>query len=230
MDSTETKSPGRKWAAFVFPMAIFAVLTGLNHLLPRSNASFWSRSPEYWIYPAQTIGCGLALLWFWRDYPFRPLRQLLFTTAVALVVFGIWIAPQQILGFAPRRDGFSLAIFANQPLIYWGMLAVRFLRLVIVVPLVEEIFFRGFLLRYLIRDDFESIPIGTFSWFSFVVAAAGFGLVHSPADWTAGLVAGTLYNVVVYRTRNLASCVLAHALTNLFLGLWIMKTEQWGFW
>jgi CAAX prenyl protease-like protein len=107
---------------------------------------------------------------------------------------------------------------------------MRFLRLVVVVPLVEEIFWRGFLLRYLINQKFTAIAVGTFSWLSFVVVTGLFGFAHSRADWIPALICGALYNLVAYRTRSLASCVIAHALTNLLLGLWIMQTRQWGFW
>ena len=97
-------------------------------------------------------------------------------------------------------------------------------------PLVEEIFWRGFLLRFLINEDFERVAFGTFSWLSFAVVAIAFALSHTRADWVAGLITGMLYNVVAYRTKSLMTCVLTHAVTNLLLGLWIMKTAQWGFW
>jgi CAAX prenyl protease-like protein len=82
----------------------------------------------------------------------------------------------------------------------------------------------------LINEKFHRVPFGTFSWLSFTVVTLGFGFSHSPEDRIAALITGALYNCVAYRTRNLASCVLAHAVTNLLLGLWIMKTRQWGFW
>jgi hypothetical protein len=100
----------------------------------------------------------------------------------------------------------------------------------VVAPLVEEIFWRGFLLRYLISEKFVTIKIGTFSWLSFLVVTLLFAISHSRADWFAALVCGALYNLVAYRTRSLASCVVAHAVTNLLLGLWIMQARQWGFW
>ena len=113
---------------------------------------------------------------------------------------------------------------------YWSTVLLRFARLVVVVPLVEEIFWRGFLLRYFINEKFDTVPIGTFSWLSFAVVTSGFAFIHNRADWPAAVITGALYNLVAYRTRSLASCVLAHAVTNLLLGLWIMNTHQWGFW
>jgi CAAX prenyl protease-like protein len=230
MDSAGNKLDTRELAAFVAPMAVFLALLGLNSLLEKPGGAFWLASPEYWIYPAQTIVCGLLLIWFWRVYRLQPLRRIVFSVAVALLVFALWISPQALFGWAPRSDGFNPEVFSDQPTAYWGTVFFRFLRLVVVVPLVEEIFWRGFLLRYLINEKFTTVPVGAFSWFSFAVVTVAFGFAHSRADWIPALITGALYNCVAYRTKSLSSCVLAHALTNLLLGLWIMKTRQWGFW
>jgi CAAX prenyl protease-like protein len=110
------------------------------------------------------------------------------------------------------------------------MLAARFTRLVIVVPLVEEIFWRGFLLRYLVREDFTAIPFGSSSRFSFWAVVVAFTAVHAPVDWPAAFLTGILFNLLAVRTRSLAACVTAHAVANLALGVYICATKQWGFW
>jgi len=230
MDSQMPATDKRKLAAFTLPMAIFFALLALGGALRKPGASFWLAAPEYWIYPVQTLICAALLLWFWREYELRAPMKALFAIGIGLLVFALWIAPQQFLGFSPRLTGFDPEVFASQPALYWGTVIFRFLRLVVVVPLVEEIFWRGFLLRYLINEKFTEVPIGAFSWFSFGVVTLAFGFTHSPADWIAALVTGALYNLVAYRTRSLASCVVAHAVTNLLLGAWIMGTRQWGFW
>jgi CAAX prenyl protease-like protein len=228
MDSGDKQM--RKLMAFTLPLAVFLLLLGLASLLRKVGGVFWLAFPEYWIYPAQTIFCGALLVWFRREYELRAPRQILFTLAVALVVFVLWIAPHSFLGLPARLDGFNPEIFSGQPVAYWNTIVFRFLRLVIVVPMVEEIFWRGFLLRYLIDEKFYALPIGTFSWLSFSVVTIGFGFSHSRADWIAALITGALYNCIAYRTKNLTSCIVAHAVTNVLLGLWIMKTRQWGFW
>src|SRR3954465_7615994 len=230
MDSTQPKSDLRKLIAFILPMGAFLVLLGLTGSGNRPETGSWFAYPAYWTYPAQTVICGALVLWFWRDYELRPPRGIWFALLVGVVVFAIWIAPQQFLGFAPRATGFDPEVFAAQPSLYWSTVIFRFLRLVVVVPLVEEIFWRGFLLRYLISERFTTVAVGAFSWLSFAVVTLAFGLAHSPADWVAALICGALYNLVAYRTRSLAACVAAHATTNLLLGLWIMQTRQWGFW
>ena len=228
MDSESGDAGRRALVAFALPMAAFLLLLVVAQVLPGLGSGFWLVFPRYWIYPLQTFLCGGLLIWFWRRYQFRSPKKIVFTVAIGLLVFVCWIAPQQFLGAAPRSDGFNPDLFAGPA--YSAAVLLRFVRLVLVVPLVEEIFWRGFLLRYLIDEKFQRVPVGTFSWLSFLVVTLGFGFSHAPEDRIAALVTGALYNCVAYRTKNLASCVLTHAVTNLLLGLWIMKTRQWGFW
>ncbi|MFN2475171.1 MAG: CAAX prenyl protease-related protein [Chthoniobacterales bacterium] len=230
MDSAMPEHERRKLAAHIVPMGVFLGALALVSLLKRIGGAFWLDAPEYWIYPVQTIACAAVLWWWWRDYDLRTPRGLLVTLAVAVVVFVLWISPQAIFGSAPRIDGYNPDAVAGSPMLWWTLLLFRFLRLVLVVPLVEEIFWRGFLLRYFIGERFTTIPFGAFSWLSFAAVTIGFMLVHSTADWPAAAVTGALFNLVAYRTKSLSSCVVAHAVTNLFLGLWIMHTQQWGFW
>jgi len=188
---------------------------------------------QYWVYPLQTLVCGALVIVFWRHYRLAFPRGLLFTVTVALLVLAIWVSPQELFGFSHRygdASSFNPTTFPPGSLAYWWRLAFRFLRIAVVVPFVEEIFWRGFLLRYLIKEDFESVPFGTFSWLSFSLVTVFFALEHQPADYPAALLTGALYNWIAIRTRSLSSCILAHAITNLLLGVYIMHTRQWGFW
>ena len=218
----------RKLIAFTLPMAVFLTLLGLTSPVNRPASSF--AFPAYWTYPAQVMICGAILWWFWRDYELHAPLMVWFAIMIGIVVFLLWIAPQQFLGFAPRLDGFDPELVGKGTALYWITVILRFLRLVVVVPLLEEIFWRGFLLRYLISEKFTAVKIGSFSWLSFIVVTLCFGFSHSRPDWVPALICGALYNLVAYRTRSLTACVIAHAVTNLLLGLWIMQTRQWGFW
>ncbi|MEI9892669.1 MAG: CAAX prenyl protease-related protein [Chthoniobacter sp.] len=133
-------------------------------------------------------------------------------------------------GRAPAHGRVRPGIFGATGWPYAVNLGLRLVRLVIVVPLLEEIFWRGFLLRYLIDENFSRVPMGTFSWRSFSIVTAGFCLEHSFADWPAAILTGALYNLVAYRTKSLSSCVLVHAVTNALLGIYVLRTGQWGFW
>ena len=218
--------------AYLAPFLVFMALLALGqlvHALFEGQAWWVVATPRYWIFPLQTLVCGLLLAYGWKHYELTRPAQPLFTTAIAVLVLAIWIAPQELLGAERRWEGFDPGFFGGGAA-YGTNVGVRFIRLVIVVPLLEEIFWRGFLLRYLIKDDFTQVPFGTFSWTSFGVVTLFFGLAHMGPDFWPAIITGALYNFVAYRTRSLASCVLAHAITNLLLGIYILRTGQWGFW
>lgn len=213
--------------AYSAPFLLFIALMAAGDLLG------W---PRHWVYASQTLLCGGLLLFHFRQYSLRFRPCWLWTIPVAAAVFAIWVSPQALLGFPRRESGFDPNLFASHPLLYWLNLSLRFARLVIVVPLLEEIFWRGFLIRWLITEDFTKVPPGRFTPVSFFGVVACFGLAHwgpqlAPGqDFLPALITSALYNLVLYRSRNLGDCVLAHAATNLLLGLYIMATRQWGFW
>ncbi len=116
----------------------------------------------------------------------------------------------------------------RQPWLVILLVFFRFLGAVIVVPIFEELFWRSFALRWVIHEDFTTVPIGTFTWLSFLVIVLGFGFEHH--RWLVGLAAGIIYNGLLYYKKDLSACVLAHGVTNLLLGVYVLMTQQWTFW
>jgi CAAX prenyl protease-like protein len=220
--------------AYALPFAVFmgglALVSAVQSFAPEEGGALWITDPKYWVYPLQAVVCGALLVWFWRSYDWGARWHVLAGLLTGLVVLALWISPQWLLGQPPRTEGFNPDTFAESPALWWSTVALRFLRLVVIVPLVEEIFWRGFLLRYVINEDFAKVPFGTFSWLSFGVVTVMFRLAHWGPDFIPALITGAIYNFLAIRTRSLACCVLAHAVTNLGLGLYIMQTRQWGFW
>jgi len=220
-------------AAYVVPFALFLgglALAGAARFLGGTSGAFLLSKPEFWVYPLQTLLCGAALVFFWKRYDFGKAGGLLAALAAGLLALGLWLLPQALPGIPPRTEGFDPTVFSGSPFLYWLTVVARFARLVVVVPLVEEIFWRGFLMRYLIREDFEKVPLGAYSHLSFFGVAGLFMLVHSMPDWPAAFLTGLIYNGLLVRTKSLGACVAAHAATNLGLGIYIMTTHQWGFW
>ncbi|HEY0791109.1 MAG TPA: CAAX prenyl protease-related protein [Chthoniobacterales bacterium] len=209
--------------AFVVPFAVFLGFLAVSQLWE----GVWADA-RFAVYPAQTVACG-GMLWHYRK-AYTPWTTQGFAAAVGtgLIVLGVWVAPQFL--FPNRTDGFDPTRLSATPVLQGLTVAFRFLRLTVVVPLLEEGFWRGFLLRRLIRTDFWTVPFGSFTWSSCGITAVLFAAEHQPADWPAGLLAGLAYNGVAYRTRTLSACVAAHAVTNLGLGLYVCATRQWGFW
>lgn len=220
--------------AYTAPFVVFLLFLALEQgisSLGAESGQWWLATPKYWVFPLQTLVCGGLLLYYWRHYQFGPLASGWVGILGGLVILGIWIAPQAVLGFPPRIAGgfdpYSLGTEGATPAL---MIAARFARLVIVVPLVEEIFWRGFLMRYLIKEDFQKVPFGAYSHLSFFGVAGLFMLVHSQADWPAAFLSGIIFNAIAVKTKSLFACVIAHAVANLGLGMYIMTTRQWGFW
>jgi CAAX prenyl protease-like protein len=135
-------------------------------------------------------------------------------------------------GLAAREKGFDPTLFRDHPFWHGAALVMRLVRMVLVVPFVEEIFWRGYLMRYMQADggDFQRIPFGRHSWPAFCISTVGFMLVHDPTDWLGALGFGSLAYLLAVRTKCLGACVFMHAVANLLLGIYVLATRQWGFW
>ena len=105
---------------------------------------------------------------------------------------------------------------------------VRLIGAALVVPIMEELFWRSFLLRYLITPKFTTIPVGTFTPMSWLITIVLFGLEHHL--WFAGMVAGLAYTLLCYLTGRLWPAIIAHGVTNLCLGIHVLVTEEWYWW
>ena len=219
--------------AYLAPFLVFLAflfLAGAVAKFGEGYAHWLVSQPRYWVFPIQTFVCT-ALLWKLRArLTLRPFTGFGFATFIGLLALVVWISPQAFFGFPPRTDGFLPHFFAPDGWPYWLNLTVRIFRMTVVVAFVEELFWRGFLLRFLVRENFADVPFGTFTWRSFLLSSLAFCLEHERPDWPAAIVTGALFNLVAYRTRSLAACILTHAVTNLALAFYILRTGQWGFW
>jgi CAAX prenyl protease-like protein len=118
--------------------------------------------------------------------------------------------------------------FGEGSLLAWTFITVRILGSTLLVPPLEEIFYRSFLYRYLVRTDFQSLPLGTFLWMPFIVTSVIFGLEHR--EWLAGILCGFLYQGLVCWKKRIGDAVTAHAITNFLLGVWVVWKGEWNYW
>jgi CAAX prenyl protease-like protein len=184
----------------------------------------------YFLYPIKTLTIGYLLYRFRKQYhelTFRDLSNLPTTMAsvgIGLLVFALWIKLDWALGVP---QGFNPTLLPSRT-DQITMISFRIAGAVLVVPLMEELFWRSFLIRYIIGKNFDSVRLGTFTWASFLITAVLFGLEH---DYVlAGIMAGVFFNLLLYKTRSLAQCVLAHAVTNLTLAIYVVSTGKWQLW
>jgi CAAX prenyl protease-like protein len=183
------------------------------------------------LYFCKIAAASIALIYFWKFYDELHLKKFNFLSLflallVGLLVFVFWIHMDQ-----PFATMGSPTIYDPHQLtstLFYGFIFIRLFGASIVVPIFEELFWRSLILRYIINPDFTSVRIGTFSWPSFVISSVLFGLEHH--FWLAGIMAGVFYNLLLYRTKNIIYCIIAHGLTNLVLGLYVLKTGLWKFW
>lgn len=110
----------------------------------------------------------------------------------------------------------------------WFFVAVRTLGSALVVPPLEETFYRSFLYRYLVRINFTAMPLNQMHWLSFFVTSLLFGFAHY--QWLAGVLCGLSYQGLVIRKNRLGDAMTAHAITNFLLGVYIPGRGAWQFW
>jgi hypothetical protein len=213
------------FALFFLPLQFSDQIAGLGD-------SIFFQDPQYLVYPLQTLACAAAIIYFWPAWKLRlpSLRAWGWAVLLAILIFFIWVSPQMFFGAPPRTEGFDPTVFEENPWLYWTNLIFRFLRLVVIVPIVEEVFWRGFLQRFLIEQDVDEVPLGRFTWFSFLGVAFFFGLAHLPDDFWVAVITGLLWNWLIVHTKSLSACIISHALINAALGIWILQTGQYGFW
>lgn len=186
-----------------------------------------------WLY-AIRIGFVLALLVlfarFYHELKWTVARLDAKSWAISLVVgiavFVIWIMPwpqwaqtEAAAGFSPLRDDGNVDL---------ALALIRLAGAALVVPVMEELFWRSFLLRWIKQQDFLSVDPARVGWLAFVIVVALFGIEHSL--WLAGMVAGAAYNALYMLRRNLWAPIVAHAATNGLLGLWVLNTGNWQYW
>lgn len=186
-----------------------------------------------WLYAVQITAVVAALVHYRRDYlEFYESPQVeiaLWGQAflLGLGIFVVWInldrgwvtIGELKSGFVPINDAGSFD---------WPLIVVRILGAAAVVPVMEELFWRSFVQRWIDRKDFHSLAPAAGSLRALLLTSVVFGFEHS--QWLAGIFAGLAYGWLYRRSGSLWPPIVAHSLTNLLLGVWVVNTGQWQFW
>jgi len=214
------------WAR-ILPFGTYILFIVLGDMLERLGVS---RAELRWLYPVQ-VGAVLALLVaFWRGYEELHRfaltgKQVLVASVAGIVVLVLWVnldAAWMTIGSAP---GFDPRTHGE---IDWLLVAIRIAGAALIVPVMEELFWRSFLMRWVERSDFILLDPARIGFKAFVIPCVLFGFEHTL--WLAGIVAGVAYGLLYMRHRKLWSPILAHAITNGLLGVWVLHTGGWQFW
>ena len=214
------------WLPYVLPFGLFLLLTTVESHLPLESY------PVFYAVKIALVG-GVIVVLRGAFLEARPGGGgWAAATALGAALFFVWILVDRHtphFAFLGTRTAYNPAREISSPLGVLSFLAVRFLGLVIVVPIVEELFYRGFLLRFVTdMDDFKRVPTGTFSLLALLINVAVFALSHP--EWLAAAIFALAICLLLRGTKNFWTCILVHGVTNLLLGVYIMHTAQWQYW
>jgi len=180
-------------------------------------------SEEYWLYALRVIAICLALFAFWRFYKGLNWRIGWTPIILGLIVGTAWIATDPGRGGESAR-GVWLDGQARTAAVFW--IAMRLFGTIILVPLAEELTFRGYLHRKLIADKFTAVAEGAFSWKAFIISTALFAALHE--RWLAGALAGAVFALALYRSGKITGAIAAHMSANALIAFWAIIFGQWS--
>ncbi|MBK1884248.1 CAAX prenyl protease-related protein [Luteolibacter pohnpeiensis] len=236
--------PFAVFMGFLIVLQIFSSLVEWKH----PAAPWWRQDPAQLIYPIQTLVTLGALIYYRRYFKFdwSP-KWIVAGILFGAVGIGFWLLPTTLydawgltgktdgwmkwLGVAERKDGFNPGIF-HHPAAYWTSLIMRFFRAAVIVALVEEIFWRGFLMRFVCdwEGNYWKQPFGRATWRSYLIVTGLFILAHAPVDYAGALVYGSLTYLLCVWSKSLGACVMMHATANFLMGWYAMAYGKFGLW
>lgn len=226
------ETPTAEILPYVVPIFAYVTLGGIESYLPQVDSQ---PSPTWYpIAYGVRVAIVAGLAWHYRE-TWKDLRPapgpvaIGLAIATGLLVTLLWIGLDGLypgLPFMGQRGSFDPSRMSQAARL--GFYAVRLAGLVILVPLIEELFWRSFLIRWLIDPDFRRVPIGRVTLMSAAVTSVLFALAHP--EWLPALLTGALWAWLLHQTKSLAACVISHVVANLALGLHVIYHGAWRFW
>ncbi|HYO83146.1 MAG TPA: CAAX prenyl protease-related protein [Bryobacteraceae bacterium] len=212
---------------YVAPFALFLILL--------ATARYLAFLGE-WEFVLRIALLTAALLIFSRQVISFRTQAPVGSVLLGVAVFAIWIAPDTLIPgyrshwlFQNSITGTTATSIDQALLGSTFVLVLRSLRAVVLVPIIEELFWRAWLLRWLVTHRFATLPLGSWTWSAVVISSLLFASEHGPF-WEVGLIAGLAYNWWMIRTKSLGDCILAHAVTNGCLCAWVVYSGNWSYW
>jgi uncharacterized protein len=176
----------------------------------------WRFTWEAWV-----VGVGVCVMWVGIDSWYPSMEELTGRLRG-------WVGAGPAVNKPADPQWNPLGFFAEAPALAWFFVGVRLAGSTLVVPFLEEVFYRSFVYRYLAKPNFAAIPLGAFMWGPFLITATVFGFTHQ--QWLAGILCGLAYQGLVCWKQRLDDVIAAHAITNFLLGLYVVAAGAWQFW
>lgn len=208
---------------FWLPTVLFGVFTVAESYLSLE----WF--PAAYLVKAVVVTASLiALRSPWADLRFEP-RVIAPSVVIGILVFVAWIWVDKAVPYSHLGERTAFDPTTLQASLWWPVfLSVRMFGLVLMVPVMEEIFWRSFLLRYLTQTDYRQLPVGTFSASALAIMIAANALAHP--EWLVAALASLAYALWLRKSRSLFGAIVAHGTTNAALGAYVLTTREWQYW
>ena len=227
-NSSETLSA---WQ-FVAPFAVFLIGTQAESFAVDSNGKVLGESYAM-IYSLKIIAVLIAMFICRKSLAdLRPLpnfRLICVAILTGAFVTAFWIGLDGLYPSLPESMGKRSAFDPTSLDGLWQILFIAFrsLGLVIVVPIIEELFTRDFLLRYVTEPDWQTIPAWRFNSTAALVSTAIFVAGHP--EWLPALLCGILWIWLLRWSKSVSTLVISHAVANLGLGIYSVVTGDWHY-
>lgn len=214
--------------ARILPFGIYIGFLALESSIPEAGIGFDVR----WLYAVKVACVVAALLLLWNRFSelasFRGVSPLdwMLTVVIGVAIFVLWIVLSQPWAMLGQPTGWIPLGTDGQ--MNYSLIGARLAGAVIVVPVMEELFWRSLVMRWIRSPDFLAVVPRQVGAWALLLSSGLFALEHH--QWLAGLIAGLAYAGIYMRSGNLWTATIAHAITNLLLGLWVLFTAQWQFW
>ncbi len=235
------------WLPYVLPLGVFLLISAVEPAASGEASSWLPIAAEHYplVYTAKIVAAIVALALVWPVYRQFPIGVTPLGLIVGVVGGGLWIGLcrwdieerlfaavglESWLSTGSRAAYNPLEALADNPAWMYGFLAIRFVGLAVLVPVIEEFFLRGFLMRFVTATDWVKVPFGTATGTAIVVGTAFPLLSHPMSEAVAVIVWFSLVTWLMLRTRNIWDCVAAHAVTNLMLGVYVIASGDWELW
>lgn len=217
--------------ARVVPFVLFVVLTFCQDLFGPAG--------RYWLYFAKTLLAVAMLVAVWPAVQEMRWKFSWEAVVVGVAMFALWAGLDDLLVLLGFKNSYPKLNFGGGPWnpnaqfgewsgLAWFFIVVRIAGSSVVVPMLEEVFFRSFVYRYIAKVDFLSVPLDAFARRPFLLTAILFAAEHR--EWLAGLLCGFAYQGLVCWKNRLGDAITAHAITNFLLGVWVVWQGNWRFW
>jgi uncharacterized protein len=223
--SQKLETPKSATYAYVAPFIAFVGIMAIERPLS---------IPPQIAYPVRFVCVWAIVLLLSRPYLSWKFNRPWSSVALGALVFLIWVGPDLLFDYRQHwlfnnsiTGSASSSIPDDLRRQAWFVF-IRTFSCTVLVPIIEELFWRGWMMRWLIDRDFLKVPLGRYDMSAFWIVALLFASEHGPY-WEVGLVTGIIYNWWMTRTRNLADCILMHGVTNGILSAYVVWFGKWEY-